>query len=76
MLEGHVGAITSTEFMPSGYEVATASADHSVRVHDIRKLKSSAATVPAHTNVVSRIRFHYQFKEPTTMEVDAVVTGI
>ena len=54
LLEGHVQAITDVAFLPSGYTVATGSSDNSVRIHDIRQLKSSVAMVPAQTNLVSK----------------------
>lgn len=62
LLEGHVNAIPAIAFTPSSYEIATASADHSVRIHDVRKLKSSVFMIPAHTNLVSDVRFHFDYE--------------
>ena len=65
LLEGHVNAIPAVAFSPSCYEVATASSDHSIRIHDIRKLKSSLYMIPAHTSLASDVRFHFQYQYNT-----------
>jgi U4/U6 small nuclear ribonucleoprotein PRP4 len=68
LLEGHVNAIPALAFLPSSYEVATASADHSIRIHDVRKLQSSIFMIPAHTNLVSDIRFHFNNEYRTSRD--------
>lgn len=55
MLEGHVKGILALDFSPNGYQVASGSEDHSVRVWDLRK-KQSVYTIPAHQSLVSQVR--------------------
>jgi U4/U6 small nuclear ribonucleoprotein PRP4 len=43
-------------FLPNGYQVATGSDDNSVKIWDLRR-KTSIYTVPAHTKLVSDIKF-------------------
>ena len=63
ILQGHVNTVTATAFSPSSYEIATASSDNSVRIHDVRHLKNNIYMIPAHTNVVSAVRFHFQYEQ-------------
>jgi U4/U6 small nuclear ribonucleoprotein PRP4 len=65
LLEGHVQSILSMDFSPSGYEIATASDDYSFRLHDLRRLKSSVQLVPAHTSLISAVKFRYQYAQST-----------
>lgn len=56
VLDGHVGAIFSIAFSPNGYQIATGSADDTVRIWDMRSLKA-LYTIPAHLSNVSDVRF-------------------
>lgn len=75
LLEGHVQPVLSLDFNPSGYEVITASSDNSLRVHDLRKLKSSLHIIPAHTNIVSAIKFRYQYQHRPSNSMDCASDG-
>ena len=55
VLEGHVKGILAVDFSANGYQVASGSEDHSVRVWDLRK-KRSLYTIPAHQSLVSQAR--------------------
>lgn len=54
VLEGHVKGILALDFSPNGYQLASGSEDHSVRVWDLRK-KESVYTIPAHQSLVSQV---------------------
>lgn len=56
ILDGHVKEILSIDFAPNGYQVATASGDDTVRIWDMRALKS-IYTIPAHGSSVADVRF-------------------
>lgn len=62
-LQGHAQAIHSVDFSPNGYHMATASADCLVKVWDLRKITPSNSseifTIPAHTKLVSCVRFFH-----------------
>lgn len=63
VIEGHTGPITSLSFDPCGYRVATGSTDHSVRIHDLRMLKSNSSLILAHNSVVSSVKYRYRHFE-------------
>ena len=56
MLIGHVKKITCADFSPNGWELATGSDDHTVRIWDLRK-KACGYTLPAHTALISDLRY-------------------
>ena len=56
MSGGHVKKIVSMRFLPNCYQIATGSDDNSVKIWDLRK-RQSIYTVPAHTKLVSDIKF-------------------
>lgn len=56
VLDGHVKQITALDWSPNGYQLATGSADDSVKIWDIRKL-ACTYTIPAHKSLVSDIKF-------------------
>lgn len=49
--------ILALDFSPNGYQLASGSEDHSVRVWDLRK-KQSVYTIPAHQSLVSQVPAH------------------
>ena len=56
VLEGHVKQVLGVDFSPAGYQVATGSSDHTVRVWDLRK-KNCAYIIPAHSNLISAVKY-------------------
>jgi U4/U6 small nuclear ribonucleoprotein PRP4 len=66
LLQGHVQQVVGVDFSPCGYEVATASGDNTVRIHDIRQLKNSVYILPAHTNLVSEVKFRHRLDMPNS----------
>ena len=57
-IEGHLDKILSMSWSSNGYILATAGGDHSIRIHDLRQLRTNVYTIPAHTNLIRRIKFH------------------
>ena len=47
--------ILAVDFSPNGYQLASGSEDHSVRIWDLRT-KRSLYTIPAHQSLVSQVR--------------------
>lgn len=56
-LDGHLKKVTAIDFSPNGYQVATGSEDQKCCVWDLRKHGKCIYTIPAHSNIVSRIKF-------------------
>jgi hypothetical protein len=56
VLEGHVKQILGLDFNPAGYQVATGSADHTVRIWDLRR-KNCMYIIPAHSNLISELKY-------------------
>jgi U4/U6 small nuclear ribonucleoprotein PRP4 len=48
--------VLAVDFHPNGYQLATGSDDHTVRIWDLRK-KKSIYTIPAHTGLISSLKF-------------------
>eukprot|EP00054_Salpingoeca_dolichothecata_P004205 m.29833 g.29833 ORF g.29833 m.29833 type:complete len:523 (+) comp14416_c0_seq1:3-1571(+) len=58
ILQGHVKQVLAIDFSPNGHLLATGSEDHSLRLWDIRRMdKACIYTLPAHTNLVTDVRF-------------------
>ena len=55
-LEGHLKGVTGADWSPDGYHIVTCSQDNSCKVWDLRK-RNIEYTIPAHTNLVSNVRF-------------------
>ena len=55
-MEGHLKTISSIAISPNGYQVVTGSADHSIKVWNLRT-RSCEYTIPAHNNIVSKVMF-------------------
>ena len=51
----------SLKFMPNCYQIATGSDDNTVKIWDLRK-RSCIYTVPAHTKLVSDIKFEDEYE--------------
>lgn len=49
--------LVSLRFHPNSYQVASGSEDNSVKLWDLRKQGACVLTIPAHTKLVSDIRF-------------------
>jgi U4/U6 small nuclear ribonucleoprotein PRP4 len=58
---GHVKKMISLKFMPNSYQIATGSDDNTVKIWDLRK-KACIYTVPAHTKLVSDIKFEEEYE--------------
>lgn len=56
ILDGHVKEILAMDFAPNGYQVATGSGDDTVRIWDLRALKTQYI-IPAHKSSVSDLHF-------------------
>jgi U4/U6 small nuclear ribonucleoprotein PRP4 len=55
--QGHVKKVSRSVFHPTnGFQVATSSYDHTVKIWDLRKRKCFY-TLPAHSNIISDVRF-------------------
>ena len=52
----HIKQVNAIDFHPNGYYAATGSDDHTVLMWDLRK-RSSFYTIPAHTHLMSNLRF-------------------
>ena len=61
--------IISVQFLPNGYQVATGSDDNTVKIWDLRK-KGNVQTIPAHTKLISDIKFEAQGKLMVTSSYD------
>lgn len=59
-LEGHLRDLLCVDFAPNGYQLATGGQDNSVKIWDIRHRKCEY-TIPAHTNIVSKIKFDSEY---------------
>ncbi|KAF8764802.1 U4/U6 small nuclear ribonucleoprotein Prp4 like protein [Argiope bruennichi] len=55
-LNGHQNSVLTICFSPNGYQLATGSADNTVKVWDLRRQKCEY-TISVHTNLVSRVLF-------------------
>jgi len=62
---GHVKKMISLKFMPHCYQIASGSDDNTVKIWDLRK-KACIYTVPAHTKLVSDIKFEEEYVMLTT----------
>ena len=51
----------SLKFMPNCYQIASGSDDNTVKIWDLRK-KACIYTVPAHTKLVSDVKFEEEFE--------------
>jgi len=67
ILLGHVNNILSIDWSPNGYQVATGSADNTIKIWDIRQGKT-LKTIPAHTNLVSQVRYWHANLEDSDPE--------
>lgn len=56
VLDGHAREILGVAFAPNGYQLLSASGDDTVRVWDMRALRS-VYTIPAHRSSVADVRF-------------------
>jgi U4/U6 small nuclear ribonucleoprotein PRP4 len=72
VLDGHNQAIYSISFSPNGYQIATGAGDCTVRIWDMRSLKS-LYNIPAHLSNVSDLKFFHaddQFFKPPASEME------
>jgi U4/U6 small nuclear ribonucleoprotein PRP4 len=74
VLDGHVKEILAMDFAPNGYQVATGSGDDTVRIWDLRALKTSYI-IPAHKSSVSDIRFFRSAGEMPFVPLDLKGSG-
>ncbi|CAH2353546.1 U4/U6 small nuclear ribonucleoprotein Prp4p [[Candida] railenensis] len=57
ILQGHIQGIYSMDWAPNGIHLATASGDCSVKIWDLRNPTSELFSIPAHSKLVSEVRF-------------------
>ena len=69
---GHGRQLLAMDWSPNGYQLATASDDHTVRIWDMRKQKG-IYTVPAHCSLISSVRFSSSGELLVTASHDATV---
>lgn len=53
---GHAKQILAVDMSPNGYHIATGSDDHTVRLWDMRKKKTSNIVL-AHNSLISTVKF-------------------
>jgi U4/U6 small nuclear ribonucleoprotein PRP4 len=53
---GHAKRVLNAEFHPNGFQLATGGDDGTIKIWDLRRRKM-AASLPAHSNLVTRLRF-------------------
>lgn len=57
VLQGHIKGIYSMDWSPNGHHLASGSGDCSVKIWDMRKVETELFSIPAHTKLVSDVRF-------------------
>lgn len=63
------------DWSPNGYQLATGSADDSIKIWDIRKL-ACAYTIPAHKSLVSDLKFfRHESERPATTASDPLASA-
>jgi U4/U6 small nuclear ribonucleoprotein PRP4 len=67
-LQGHVKDILALSWSPNGYQLASGSADNTVRIWDMRNLRS-IYTIAAHRSLVSDVKF-YRGQPPVSGAMD------
>lgn len=72
VLDGHVKEILAMDFAPNGFQVATGAGDDTVRIWDLRQLKTQYI-IPAHKSSVSDVRF---FRSSTEMPFGSLVDPV
>uniref|UniRef100_A0A0P4Y860 U4/U6 small nuclear ribonucleoprotein Prp4 n=1 Tax=Daphnia magna TaxID=35525 RepID=A0A0P4Y860_9CRUS len=55
-MEGHLKGILGIDISPNAYHIVTGSEDNTCKIWDLRK-RSCIYTIPAHTNLVSSVKF-------------------
>jgi U4/U6 small nuclear ribonucleoprotein PRP4 len=55
-LRSHIKPILALDWSPNGYQLVTGGEDNTLKIWDIRA-KACIYTVPAHTNLVSQVRY-------------------
>lgn len=73
-LEGHIQGIYSMDWSPNGHHLASASGDCSTKIWDLRKLSNAndrieLFLIPAHTKLVSEVRFFSGQDSPLVTQV-------
>ncbi|OMO53711.1 hypothetical protein CCACVL1_28403 [Corchorus capsularis] len=56
-LQGHVKPVLGVNFSPNGYHLATCGEDNTCRVWDLRNNNECLYIIPAHSNVISQVKF-------------------
>lgn len=62
VLQGHVRHVLGISFSPNGFHVATCGEDNAVRIWDLRKA-GCAYVLPAHTSLISQVKYHGKPRE-------------
>ena len=57
------------DWSPDGYHIVTSSQDNSVKIWDLRK-RNIEYTIPAHTNLVSNVKFDWSGEFVITSSYD------
>ena len=53
----HAKRVLDTTFAPNGFHLATAGDDGTIKLFDLRRNKFAVAAIPAHTNVITTLKF-------------------
>jgi WD40 repeat protein len=59
-MEGHLKSVLGIDFSPNGYHIATGSEDNTIKIWDLRH-RNCVYTIPAHTNLVSKVKFQREY---------------
>ena len=60
---------SGVDWSPDGYHIVTSSQDNSVKIWDLRK-RNIEYTIPAHTNLVSNVKFDWSGEFVMTSSYD------
>lgn len=66
-LEGHIKDILGLDWSPNGYHLASASADNTVKIWDMRALRN-IYTISAHQSLVSDVKYAKSAPDGSVME--------
>eukprot|EP01032_Pedospumella_encystans_P020481 gene20481-23264_t len=71
-LQGHIKKICSMGLSANGFHAATSSLDNTVKIWDLRR-RRVGYTLPAHTNIVSEVRYSPSGEQLLTCSFDNTI---